>query len=1167
MAKRRTAQKSSSEPVEEARPPRRKRRFLRRLMLLGILLVGLVGLLPMIVSKSPLRNTLLNWQMPVGGWRIDSSDATLSWWGSQSLADVSIFDPVGQPLVKLESLTLDRSLLALSIPSNHLGKIKLVRPVVFVATSSEGSNVEKFLAAVREQQASSEAISTEGDSKQRGVDLEIVEGSVLAVDAANGEPWSIEQINLTTQLVNSTDRISADGTAIIPASASTAGGRLKFRVMPGENGQQQFDLLGEGLPLASLATWLSRSIGECSVAGTASIDAHATWSLASDGQRSLSTWGRAESKDASFRGHVTQGDEVRSRELAIPWKLSVDDGELTVEELRIVADWAELEGRGSVSLAELEEIKLGKLPKREFAISGKASLAPLAQMLRATLRIRPGVRIDSGEIKFVAKSNHQDGKLRWTADGTLANLTGQDGGRAIKWEEPVKVAAQWVDATTGPRLDRLTLAAPFASGDFTTSADRVQGEFALDLSRLSRELGQFVDMRGLDCRGSASGNLRFTASEGDAFGAEAEVAVRELVVSKNNVPLWQDNQLNLKLQAVGSANQLKPQSLSTGSLEMRGVRDSLVAKLVAPVDLVNRGPWSVQVEGAGPLESWAGRLRPWWGGFPTELSGDAAFKANVTAGPAEVQISGLEGSVNQLHVRKDSIAIDEPHVNFSGECQWQAGERRIGSKEFQLASSVAAFRSRDLRLEFPERRVPLMTGEVAYRTDLERLCGALGLIRGNGSAWGRGSAKGALRFATNSEQIVADFVGDGEQLQLVKAGTAGPPTVVWAEPKLHSAGKAIYNIADERATIEGLTVEGQTIQVVSHVVWEKPLAGGPVSVRGDLHYDPAMLAGIVAGFAGPEFQVQGDRVVRFEAQGTPSSLTAAHWSRAWQAKAEAGWTTASVFGLPIGEGKLRSWLSDGQVRIEPLDLVVGTGKLTLNPIIFLDPMPQRVVIPAGPVVSNVQISPAVSEQMLKYVAPVLAGATRVDGQFSLALAETQVPLADPKLTRTAGQLAVHQLTVLPGPLLADLFRVVEQVESLKDPRNLLGAASQSKPKKLLSMNDQQIDFQVVDGRVYHRQIEFIIDNVPIRSQGSVGFDQTLALMIEIPIQDRWIDGEESLRGLAGQKLQIPIQGTFQNPRVDQRAVADITRQLIRNSAGQAIGSEINRQLEKLFQGK
>ena len=71
-------------------------------------------------------------------------------------------------------------------------------------------------------------------------------------------------------------------------------------------------------------------------------------------------------------------------------------------------------------------------------------------------------------------------------------------------------------------------------------------------------------------------------------------------------------------------------------------------------------------------------------------------------------------------------------------------------------------------------------------------------------------------------------------------------------------------------------------------------------------------------------------------------------------------------------------------------------------------------------------------------------------------------------------------------------------------------------------------------------------------------------MIEVPIQDRWLKNEQALAGLSGKSLQIPIYGTFDKPRVDQQAVANLTRDLLRDTARQAIGGEINRQLEKLF---
>jgi hypothetical protein len=92
----------------------------------------------------------------------------------------------------------------------------------------------------------------------------------------------------------------------------------------------------------------------------------------------------------------------------------------------------------------------------------------------------------------------------------------------------------------------------------------------------------------------------------------------------------------------------------------------------------------------------------------------------------------------------------------------------------------------------------------------------------------------------------------------------------------------------------------------------------------------------------------------------------------------------------------------------------------------------------------------------------------------------------------------------------------------------------------------------------------VVDNVPVRSHGSVGFDQTLSLTLEIPIQDKWLGDEPAFQSLAGQILKIPVTGTFQHPRIDSRAVADLSQQLLQGAATQVIGDELNRALDKLF---
>ena len=114
------------------------------------------------------------------------------------------------------------------------------------------------------------------------------------------------------------------------------------------------------------------------------------------------------------------------------------------------------------------------------------------------------------------------------------------------------------------------------------------------------------------------------------------------------------------------------------------------------------------------------------------------------------------------------------------------------------------------------------------------------------------------------------------------------------------------------------------------------------------------------------------------------------------------------------------------------------------------------------------------------------------------------------------------------------------------------------------MTERAIDIQVSDGRVYHRNLEFLIDDVPVRSQGSVGFDETLALEIEVPIQAKWVGDKPALRGLVGQMIRIPVQGTFAQPKVDERAIGAFLGQAAHAAAGGLLGDELNKALDKLL---
>ena len=212
--------------------------------------------------------------------------------------------------------------------------------------------------------------------------------------------------------------------------------------------------------------------------------------------------------------------------------------------------------------------------------------------------------------------------------------------------------------------------------------------------------------------------------------------------------------------------------------------------------------------------------------------------------------------------------------------------------------------------------------------------------------------------------------------------------------------------------------------------------------------------------------------------------------------------------------------------------------------------------------TNVRISPEVSEAMLKFVAPVLAGATQSEGLFSLQLDGARVPLGEPRRADSKGQLTVHSVRVTPGPMTAQWVGLAQQVEALAKRRD--AASPTNRQVTLVSIRDQQVNFQVANGRVYHEKMEFQVGDVVLRSQGSVGLDETISLTIEIPIQDAWVAKEPLLAGLKGQSVQIPVTGTLTKPQMDQHAIASLTGQLLQKGAGQAVGNELNKALDKFL---
>ena len=203
-------------------------------------------------------------------------------------------------------------------------------------------------------------------------------------------------------------------------------------------------------------------------------------------------------------------------------------------------------------------------------------------------------------------------------------------------------------------------------------------------------------------------------------------------------------------------------------------------------------------------------------------------------------------------------------------------------------------------------------------------------------------------------------------------------------------------------------------------------------------------------------------------------------------------------------------------KIGPLDAAfeIKDGLLDLEPAVLFD---------------HARLTPRVSQDFLRFVAPILADATTVDGEFSLKLDAWKVPLYAPKKTTGSGLLEINSLDVGAGPLVGEIAKLLRL-----SPR-------------ILVVKDSPVKFYMKDERIHHVDLTFYIEGVKVRTQGSVGLDETLDMMVDIPVPKHLLGDGPLATALAKQTVQIPIGGTLAKPQIDSTRLGGSIQSLVRGT--------------------
>jgi hypothetical protein len=1114
----------------------RKRRW--RLLAVLLMLAALLWFTPAIVAHTP----LLRWILARATAELDGTltvqSASLGWFSPIAARDIEVRDAKGEPVLQAPKLSGNKSLVAILADWSKPGQFRIEQPKLSVVLREDGSNIEDLLANY---------LAPREESSEVDVALEVVDGSVSVTDSSGRRTWQIEKLQLSLSM-SSDD----DGTFRLQTSATMPDpqhpGRFNVALTMHQHGTTdrpaadacELTIEADDLPLGMFRSLIRRFAPRTELSGRLGGKVHTQWSGESVAGKTV-VEADVTAGDFALSAPWLGTDRVQLRQLHAVCQIVRQKNRLEIEQSSVDCDLGNASVTGTLDLGDRQSGSLlTSLLQQTYEIDGRIDLARLAQMLPGTLRIRKQTQITSGQIQLALSSRRSsEGSepqgMVWQGRIEASGLKAVYRGRQLAWEKPILLTLAAHDSRHGPVVENLQCESDFLKLHAAGTSRELAASADFNLKQLADQLGQFVDLGGISLAGDGWAQFNWTRSEGRQFEADAELQLRNFQLAMPQRSPWKEENLLLFLSVAGRTDLGADTQLHAASLEIKTPADHIHAKLSQPVlDFRNGGTWPVELQAQGQLQTWLARIGTWIAVDGWDVAGAYELDAQLTASTGRIGVRRAGLTVGQLRLLRASIHIEEPAVELALAGNWDLKQGRLQMEPVVLTSNSLSVQASQVVLDMPGDDSPRVTASLKYQGNLERLQRWIADPKGQRKWQIAGQLSGTAEISQGEGLTDAEL--DADVGNLVIAFSSGNR---FQEPRVHLAARGSYEHRAGMLRLERLDLASGSLaaRTAGHVAQVKDQTD--VQLAGQIDYDLEKLNELLKPYVGSGVQIVGRGTGPIAYRG-PLQLAEA------QANAGVRWERVHAYGFLVGPGELKAVLADGVVQVQPLDLAVNGGRLLLAPRVRLAPEPAELTLPPGPLAEQVQITPAMCASALKYIAPVLADVSTAEGSFSIALDGCRIPMEDPAKGELAGRLKIHSVKVSPGPLVRE-FAV------------LMGRAAPAKLRR-----ESVVSFRMVGGRVYHQGLELIFPELTIRTYGSVGLDQTLALMAEMLVPPKWLGNNTFGSALRNQTIRLPIGGTLSKPKIDQRELDRLIGQFIEKAAGNVLEDELNRQLERLF---
>ena len=1189
----------------EPTPQRTGKHNARRRRWPYVLLVLLVAifLLPNLIGWLGLQQTAINYALSDFNGEISVEKVSLGWLQPIKLTNVSAKDTNGNSLFNVESVTSTNSLYSFAM-SNDYGQFEVVKPVAYIQLRPDGSNLEDALANYIAQPIDPNAVpdpDVPASSPLPKLNLNITEGQAIVSTTSSTQTWQIDGLNAITQISAEEAPLIVDAQCRITpvvldangqAALQTTGGMvLAARVDRGQKvisfGSADILVEAENIPVSIAAPVLQRFVGPANTTGTLNGKIQAAYdgpsnSVAVDVQQlNLDGFG-------IVAPELIGSDQLVVETLTANGIVQISPSIVAAQQFKVQSDVGDVIANGSFDLDQLTNLASGgQLLDTPFQMDGELDIAKLVRMLPSTLQLHKDLIISSGTVTFNAASENENGTRRMVVNLDTANVKARRGAQNINWAQPLRLVGTVRESQGTLELEEFR-----CESDFLTvagSANMQTGSFIAkgDLNKLVERVSQFVDLEGTRIAGTLDGKFGWqvqpTGSQTSPLDGTSDLPIQiggsfvvtNPLVEFAGMPRWQQKQMSVKLSAAGSSSTSQLQ-LDQGGIQVDVGSERMVATLAQPVaDAYTTKVWNADCTMTGTMAGWLGHVRNFVDLGNIDARGQLTLDCDAAYDFQTLRLSTIQYTVDQLAFDGYSMKIREQKATGTGALVYDLVTGSVLIPETTLAGSSLSARGQQLEITFPSNMQA--TGNIVFRADVNRIADWFELSPSQDSVFWYGAMDGTVKLASNEDGIggrVNATITDLVAAQQVQASTQAQPNgtsqviqasqptrqwqEIWREPKVDLTGDLSLANDFNAVGFKNVAVDSSSLRVTGGGS-VADLAGAMIAdISGTWRPSWQQINSLMAAYTGGLIKFAGQGEQQFVVRGPIFDTTSRPGEpQPWvapelQAYADFGWDQGEILGLGVGASKLEMKVNQSIANVTTTGIPFAGGVIRMAPSVDLRGPSPLLVMNQTRIIDNVRLEQETARQWLKYVAPLAADATSAQGNFTVDVGKARVPIFDPMTMEVEGAVTLSNVVIGAGPTAEQLLATVKQIRTLLKPN-----ASDRDLNTWLKLSEQTVPVIVKNGRVHHDKVRLSHKDLTVQTSGSVGFDQTLNMVAEIPIADDWIAGNKYLASLKGKSITIPVGGTVSKPVLDKRAIQSLSQDLLRQAAGSVINDKVN----------